>query len=86
MMLYDTGVLTKMQYDMMNPEIYKPPPKVRYNTALSLLELSTAYMLEALGMMIGTIAFFGELCMGKKRKISKGEKTKRSPNQAIWLP
>ena len=68
MNLQEMGILTKMQYDVMNPEMYRPPPKLRHDTALSLLELSTVFIIEALGMVIGILAFIGE------RRRQKGTK------------
>ena len=79
MMLRDNGVLRKMEYDVMNPELMKPDPKVRYNTPISIYEMGTAFMVEAVGILAGIVCFLVELCKGRGRKRALS----KSPNSSI---
>ena len=68
MMLRDTGILTKMQFDIMSPETYRPDPKVRYDPTISIYEMATAFMAGAVGILMGIVCFLFELCKGKSNK------------------
>ena len=78
MMLRDNGVLRKMEYDVMNPELMKPDPKVRYNTPISIYEMGTAFMVEAVGILAGIVCFLVELCKGRGRKRALSKSPKKS--------
>lgn len=68
MKLQDNGILRKMEYDVMNPELLKPNPKVRCNTPISIYEMGTAFMVNAVGILMGIVCFLVELCKGRGRK------------------
>ena len=68
MMLGDTGVLRKMEFDVLSPDLYVPDPKVRYNTPISIYEMGTAFMAEAVGIVLGILCFLAELCKGKRKR------------------
>ena len=77
-MLRDNGVLRKMEYDVMNPELLKPDPKVRYNTPITIYEMGTAFMAEAVGTLAGIVCFLVELCKGRGRKRALSTTPKKS--------
>ena len=75
MVLRDNGILRKMEYAVMNPELLKPDPKVRKNTPISIYEMGTAFMAEAVGILAGIVCFMVELCKGRRKKaLSKSPK------------
>ena len=62
MWLRDTGILNKLKYRAMEPDIYQPAPKIQPNNQpLVLTELSLAMFLEMGGIALAVIAFILEL-------------------------
>ena len=52
MWLRDTGVLTKLRYDVLNPPILIPDPKVRNNQPLNNWQLGIIMIIYLVGVMI----------------------------------
>ena len=77
MMLGDTGVLRKMELDVLSPDLYVPDPKVRYNTPISIYEMGTAFMAEAVGIVLGILCFLAELCKGKRNRKLPSKSTRK---------
>ena len=63
MWLRDTGILEKIKYDVMNPPIPIPDPKVRYNQPLILRQLGIIMITLIVGLFIATIVFLVEHTM-----------------------
>lgn len=61
MWLRDTGVLTKLRYDILNPPILIPDPKVRNNQPLNNWQLGIIMILYLVGLSISILTFIGEL-------------------------
>ena len=60
MWLRDTGILDKIKYDVMNPPIPIPDPRVRDNQPLILKQLGIIMITLIVGLFIATIAFLVE--------------------------
>ena len=67
MWLRDTGILNKLKYDVMNPPMPIPPPKVRHNQPLILGQLGITMISIAVGLFISTLVFLGELWLNRKK-------------------
>ena len=63
MWLRDTGILDKLKYNVMNPPIPKPDPTVRHKQPLILRQLAIIMIIVVVGLAIGTIVFFVEICI-----------------------
>ena len=74
MWLRDTGILNKVKYDFMNPPIPIPDPTVRRNQPLILQQLGIIMIILVVGLAIGTIAFFVELCVRSESRKSPESK------------
>ena len=61
MWLRDTGVLTKLRYDALNPPFFIPDPKVRHNQPLNNRQLGIIMIIYLVGLLISILAFIGEL-------------------------
>ena len=59
--LKDTGILSKLKDDVMNPPTPIPLPKVRHNQPLILKQLGITMIILALGLFIATLVFVGEI-------------------------
>ena len=70
MWLRDTGILEKVRYDVMNPPVPIPDPVVRHNQPLILRQLGIIMIILVVGLLIGTIVFFVELCIRSKSRKS----------------
>ena len=60
MWLRDTGVLTKLRYDVLNPPILIPDPKVRHNQPLNNWQLGIIMIIYLVGLLISILVFIGE--------------------------
>ena len=65
MRLRATGILSKLQYDAMNPPLARPRPRVRVDQPLSLSQLATLFIIQAIGITFGIVAVIGEICITK---------------------
>ena len=65
MRLRATGILAKLQYDAMNPPLARPRPRVRVDQPLSLSQLATLFIIQAVGITFGIVALIGEIYMAK---------------------
>ena len=74
MWLKDTGILDKLKYDVMNPPIPIPDPTVRHNQPLILKQLGIIMIILVVGLTIGIIVFFIEVC--------KRPKSRKAPESA----
>ena len=68
MRLQAAGILAKLKYDVMNPPFAIPYPKMRVNQPISLSQLTTAFIAQAIGLSAALLAFFGEICVAKQRE------------------
>ena len=59
--LKDTGILSKLKDDVMNPPTPIPLPKVRHNQPLILKQLGITMIILALGLFIASLVFVGEI-------------------------
>ena len=66
MWLRDTGILDKVKYDVMNPPIAILDPTVRRKQPLILRQLGIVIIILVVGLAIGTLVFFIELCKRPK--------------------
>ena len=66
MWLRDTGILNKLKYDVMNPPMPIPPPKVRHNQPLILGQLGITMIIIAVGLFIAILVFLGEIWLNRK--------------------
>ena len=66
MWLKDTGIIDKVKYDVMNPPIPIPDPTMRQKQPLILRQLGIIMIILVVGLAIGTIVFFVELCIRSK--------------------
>ena len=72
MWLKDTGILDKIKLDVMNSPIPIPDPTVRHKQPLILRQLGIIMIVLVVGLAIGTLVFFIELCKRpKSRKAPK---------------
>ena len=67
MWLKDTGVLSKLKDNVMNPPIPIPLPKVRHNRPLILRQLGSTLIILAAGLTIALLAFLGEIWTNRKK-------------------
>ena len=67
MWLRDTGILNKLKYDVMNPPMPIPPPKVRHGQPLILGQLGITMIIIAVGLFIAILVFLGELWLNRKK-------------------
>ena len=65
--LKDTGILSKLKDDVMNPPTPIPLPKVRHNQPLILRQLGITMIILALGLFIATLVFLREITASKIR-------------------
>ena len=72
MWLKDTGILERVKYDVFNPAIPIPDPRVRYNQPLILRQLGIVMIILVVGLFIATIVFLVELL--KKPKLNNAPK------------
>ena len=68
MWLKCTGILDKVKYDVANPPIAIPDPTVRLDQPLILRQLGIIMIVLILGLAIGTLVFFIELCKRLKSR------------------
>ena len=61
MWLRDSGVLNKLRYDVLNPPIPIPDPKVRHNQPLTVYQLGITAIIYLVGISISIFAFLTEL-------------------------
>ena len=73
MWLRDTGILDKVKYDVMNPPIPIPDPTVRQNEPLILRQLGIIMIVLVVGLAVGTVMFFVELCINTKGAPEEGK-------------
>ena len=74
MWLRDSGILNKLYDHELNTTVEKPDPKVRVNKPLNIYQLATAFIVVAVGLIVGILAFFVEYCCPRgevKRKAVK---------------
>ena len=76
MWLQDTGILSKLRDDELNPPIPIPLPKVKISQPLSISQLAAAFLLAAAGIFISIMIFCGELFMGKRSEL-KGRRSRK---------
>ena len=67
MWLKDTGILTKVKNDVINPPIPNPLPKVRHNQPLILRQLAITIIILAIGLIIAILAFLTELWSNRRK-------------------
>ena len=84
MRLRAAGILTKLQYDAMNPPFAIPYPKVRVNQPLSLSQLATLFFLQAIGLTCGIVALLGELCVAKLSAKSGQDQAQGDMSRPAW--
>ena len=89
MWLRDTGILERVNYEVMNPVIPSPDPIVRHNQPLILRQLGIIMIILVVGLFISTLVFLVELC--RKHKLNNGEKVEDQlennalrDNQTLW--
>ena len=68
MWLRDTGILDKMKFDVVNPNISVPIAKVRLNQPLILKQLGVIMIFLIVGLTIALIMFIMEFWMCKKTR------------------
>ena len=61
MWLRDSGVLNKLRYDVLNPPIPIPDPKVRHNQPLNNWQLGIIMIIYLAGVLISVLVFLAEL-------------------------
>ena len=61
MWLKDTGVLSKLKNDVLNPAIEIPLQKVRKDMPLILRQLGIVFIIHAISLTIGVLVFLREL-------------------------
>ena len=71
MWLRDSGVLNKLRYDVLNPPIPIPDPKVRHNQPLNNWQLGIIMIIYLAGVLISVLVFLSELLKFKKIRKSK---------------
>ena len=74
--LQDTGILKKIKSAELNAPNHVPPPKLKINQALSILQLATVFFWMVSGIAISIVAFFMEVLCGKKAK-AEGTKNQK---------
>ena len=79
MWLRDTGILEKLKYDVLNPPIPIPDPTMRHNQPLILRQLGIIMIILVVGLAVGTIVFFVELCIKTKPKHGPWFKSRKTP-------
>ena len=82
MWLKDTGILNKLKYDVMNPPIPIPIPRVRDKEPLILRQLGITMIILAVGLFIALTVFIGELCM--KRRTKQKQQSELSERNVVW--
>ena len=66
MWLRDTGILNKLKFDVMNPPIPIPDPKLRHKQPLILRQLGIIIIILVVGLNIALIVFLWEVCISRK--------------------
>ena len=61
MWLRDTGILNKLKFDVMNPPIPIPDPKLRHKQPLILRQLSIIIIILVVGLSIALVVFLCEV-------------------------
>ena len=59
--LKDTGILSKLKDDVLNPAIEIPLQKVRKDLPLILSQLGIVFIIHAIGLTFGVLVFLREL-------------------------
>ena len=67
MWLKDTGILSKLKDDVINPPMPIPLPKVRQNQPLILRQLGITMIILAAGLFISILMFLKELWTSRKK-------------------
>ena len=68
MWLKDTGILNRVKYDIMNPPVPIPDPKVRHNQPLIIRQLGIIMIMLVVGLVVGSLTFVVELLKKPKFK------------------
>ena len=71
MWLKDTGILNKLKYDVMNPPIPIPDPKLRHKQPLILKQLGIIMIILVVGHIIAFVAFLMEVLIRRDMWMSK---------------
>ena len=85
MWLRDTGVLVKMKYDVINPPMFIPLPKVWNDMPLSLDQLGIIMIVFGVGVISSIFIFFFELRKYniKKSGVNKSHSSKEGADKGI---
>ena len=67
MWLRDTGILKKLKYDVLNPPIHIPDPKVKHDQPLNLKQLGITGIMIIIGLFISLVVFLRELRMNRTK-------------------
>ena len=70
MWLKDTGILTKLKDDAMNPPMPIPLPKVRHNQPLILTQLGITMIILVVGLSMAILMFLAELWTTRKKTVA----------------
>ena len=76
MWLRDTGILNKLKYDVLNPPMHIPDPKVKHNQPLNLKQLGITGIMIIIGLFISLVVFLTELQM--KRTMRSNSRARKS--------
>ena len=71
MWLKDTGILNKLKYDVMNPPIPIPDPKLRHKQPLILKQLGIILIILVVGLIIAFLVFLLEVSIRRHMWMSK---------------
>ena len=66
MWLRDTGILNKLKFDVMNPPIPIPDPKLRHKQPLILRQLGIIMIILVVGLNIALVVFLCEVWISRK--------------------
>ena len=64
MRLQASGILKHLYFTTITPPAPKPQPKLRKDQPLNMEQLGTAAIVLSFGLVIGSLIFLGELCVG----------------------
>ena len=66
MWLQDTGILSRLKYDVFKPPFYIPDPKVRHNQPLIIYQVGISFVILSGGIILSAVVFLFEVLKNTK--------------------
>ena len=64
MILQEAGILKKIYVDLLNPPVYVPLPRYKFDQPLDMTMMITPLIFLSLGLFLAILTFIGEYCRG----------------------